>query len=116
MDSISVTEDQEYLVFNSEFTILRFSPGVQKYAAQTVALGQDIRLSFPEIVGLEATCQEIRLGQQESFVLETISRTKQPSSILYFNLYLKAVENCLAVFLEDVTESTLLQQSSMQKD
>ena len=119
MDSISVTQNQEYLVFNSEFTILRFSAGVQKYAVQNVALGQDIRLSFPEIVGLEATCQEIRLGQQESFVLETIARTEQPSnissSILYFNLYLKAVEEHLAVFLEDVTESTLLQQSSMQR-
>ena len=112
MDSIPVIE-KEYLVFDSNFTILRFSAGVQKYAAQTIALGKDIRESFPEIVGLEATCQEIRLGQ-ESFVLETVSRTEQPNT-LYFNLYITAVENHLALFLEDVTESTLLQQSSMQR-
>ena len=115
MDSISVLENQEHLLFDSSFTIQRFSAGVQKYAAQTAVLGKDIRTCFPELVGLELTCEEIRLGRLPNFDLKTIYRSKQPSKSVYFNLTIAAMADNLVIRLEDVTEATLLRQSSMQQ-
>lgn len=116
MDLIPVVDNQEYLLCDRNLTIIRFSAGVQKYAEQPIAIGEDIRVGFPEIVGLESTCQEILLGQQTRFSLETISRDKQlVDRVLYFDLSITAIEEHLAIFLEDVTESSLAQQSSMQK-
>ena len=115
MDSIPVLENQEYLLFDSSFAIRRFSAGVQKYAAQTVVLGEDIRTCFPELVGLEPTCQEIRLGRLPSFDLKTIYRSKQPDKDVYFNLAIAAIADNLVIWLEDATEITIFRQSSMQQ-
>jgi PAS domain S-box-containing protein len=116
VDLIPVVDNQEYLLCDRNLSITQFSAGVQKYAEQPIAIGEDIRVGFPEIVGLESTCQEILLGRQTSFILETISRDRQlVDRVLYFDLSITAIEEHLAIFLEDVTESTLAQQSSMQK-
>lgn len=114
MNPESVTPEREYLVFNSNFTILDFSPGVQKYANTTIGLNEDVRAGFPELIGLETTCEEIQSGRQKNFSLNTIFRNKQ-SREFYFNLLITATEEHLAILLEDVTESTRRQQSSMQK-
>ncbi len=56
------------------------------------------------------------MGEQTSFILETIYRDRQlVDRVLYFDLSITAIEEHLAIFLEDVTESSLAQQSSMQK-
>ncbi len=115
MDLIPDIENQEYVICDRNFIVVRLSPDVQKYADQTIVIGEDIRTSFPEIVGLESTCQEILLGKQESFSLETISRNKLLDQVLYFSLLIQAIEEHLVILLEDVTESTVFQQSSMQK-
>lgn len=115
MNSVSVAPNREYIVFDSSFKILDFSAGVQKYATQNIALNEDVRGAFPELVGLETTCAEISSGRQESFRLNTIFRSKQDSQDLYLDLSITPTEEHLAIILEDVTESTLLQQSSMQK-
>ena len=115
MDSISVAENQEYLVFDRSFKILRFSEGALKFAARTIELGADMRLSFPELVGLEAICQEISLKQRESFEIQTIYRSRLPDTAVYFNLAIAAIDENLVLWLEDVTKSTVFQQSSMQK-
>lgn len=115
MDLLSVTENREYLIFNSEFTIIEYSSDVQKYAAQTIAIGEDIRTGFPEIFGLESICQEILSGQ-EKFVLENITRSQESNENLYFNLFIEATkERYLILLLEDVTESVLPQQTAMQR-
>lgn len=115
MDSIPVAENQEYLVFDRNFKILRFSQGVSKFAAGTIELGADVRLSFPELIGLEATCQEISSRQGENFELQTIYRSRIPETAVYFDLAIAAIDENLVLWLEDVTEPTAFQQSSIQK-
>ena len=112
-----MTENQEYLIFDRKLIIIKFSSNIQKYAAQTIVTGEDLRLGFPEMVGLEATCQEILSGRQKNFILENITRSQEPNNDLYFNLLIEALENeeCLVILLEDVTESVLPQQSVMQR-
>ncbi|MGL5940633.1 MAG: ATP-binding protein [Waterburya sp.] len=115
MDLIPVIDNREYVVFDNNFTVVQFSATIQQYADQTIAVGEDIRIGFPEIVGLESICQEILSGEQTSFILESISRNQNPEITLYFNLHIQSFQEYLFILLEDVTELVLLRQSSMQK-
>ena len=115
MDLIDLAENQEYIVCDRNLTIVQFSENAHKYTTQKIVLGQDILLCLPEIVGLETTCQEILSGQQDSFMLETILRHQPDGELLYFNLVIQEIDKHIAIFLEDVTESTLLQQSTVQR-
>ncbi|MEM9509195.1 MAG: PAS domain-containing sensor histidine kinase, partial [Cyanobacteria bacterium P01_E01_bin.35] len=117
MDSIPVidSQEQEYIVCDRNFRIVKFSSEAAKYADQAIIIGEDLRTSFPEIVGLESTCQEILRGRQKNFSLETISRPRESNQILYFNLLIKAQGDHLVILLSDVTASTLLQQLSSQR-
>lgn len=115
MDLIPVIDNQEYLIFDNQFVVVSFSNGVQQYAEETITVGDDLRTGFPEIIGLEAVCQEIAAGETAKFSLETIGRTLTPSETIYFNLYIQAFNEHLIVLLEDVTELISLRQSSMQR-
>ena len=110
-----VTNHQEYVIFKRDFTIVQFSDNIQQYTEQTININDDIRLGFPEIVGLESICEEIFLGQEQSFILESVSRQRSNNEILYFNLYIESVTEQLIILLEDVTELMSLRQSSMQR-
>ena len=115
MDLIPIIKNQEYIICDRNFIVVRLSADVQKYADQTIVIGKDIRISFPEIIGLESTCQEILRGEQASFSLETISRNKPLEQVLYFSLSIQGIEGNLVILLSDVTESTIFQQSSIQQ-
>ena len=115
MNLITVAHHQEYIVCDRNFKIVQFSSEAHKYLIREAQTPQDIRDCLPEIVGLEATCAEILSEQQESFTLEAILRPQQQGELLYFNLVIKKIEQYIAIFLEDVTDATLLQQSSVQK-
>jgi len=115
VDLITLANHQEYIVCDRDLIVVQFSPSVEKYLAQEIAPKQNVGDCLPEMVGLEATCQEILAGQQESFALEAILRHQQKGEVLYFDLILKKVEQYIAIFLEDVTDSTLLQQLSVQR-
>ena len=115
MDSIAVTNNQEYIVCDRNLAIVQFSQSTQRFLVREAIVQQDIRACLPEMVGLEATCEDILAGQQQSFTLETILRPQQSGELLYFNLTVKKIEQYIAIFLEDVTDATLLQQSSVQR-
>jgi PAS domain S-box-containing protein len=115
MDLIPVVDNQSYIVCDRNLTIVQFSADAVKYATQAIMPGQDILICLPEMVGLEATCEEILTGQQDSFTLEAILRHQRDGELLYFNLVIQEIERHIAILLEDVTESTLLQQSSVQR-
>ena len=115
MDLISVVDNQEFVVLDSNLKVVQFSPQVRKYVEQSLEIGADIRTSLPEIVGLELVCEEIRSGKQDNFVLENVTRTSRESEILYFNLYIQSVAEHLTLLLEDVTELTTLKQLAMQR-
>ncbi|BAZ44617.1 two-component hybrid sensor and regulator [Chondrocystis sp. NIES-4102] len=117
MDLIPFINNREYAVFDSNFVVVLLSSNIQPYVDQVIAIGEDIRTGFPELVGLESVCQDILSGQEQGFTLETVSRqiANQANKIIYFNLYLQSSQEYIAIWLEDVTELVLLRQSSMQK-
>jgi PAS domain S-box-containing protein len=115
VDLIPVSDSQEYIVCDRNLTIVQFSADAPKYVTQEIMPGADILTCLPEMVGLEATCEEILRGEQASFRLETILRQQADGKILYFNLAIQEIERYIAIFLEDVTKSTLQQQLSVQR-
>lgn len=114
VDLIPVVDHQEYIVCDRNLVIVKFSEHADKYTIQRLTIGQEISICIPEMVGLETTCQEILAQQQDSFALESILRHQQDKP-LYFDLLIREIEQHLVLFLTDVTESTLLQQSSVQR-
>ena len=115
MDSIFVTNHQEYIICDRNLTIVQFSRLAHNFSLEEAVAKQDIRDCLPEMVGLETTCQEILAGQQESLTLEAILRHRQSGELLYFDLTIKKIEQYIAIFLQDVTDAALLQQSSVQR-
>ncbi len=115
MDLIPVADHQSYIICDRNLIVVQFSADAAKYATQAVRVGQDLLACLPEMVGLETTVTEILRGEQDSFTLEAILRDQQDGERLYFNLVIQEIEQHIVIFLEDVTQSTLLQQSSVQR-
>lgn len=115
MDLIPIADNQSYIICDRNLTIVQFSADAAKYATQAVRVGQDLLACLPEMVGLETTVTEILRGEQDSFTLEAILRDRQDGEGLYFNLVIQKIEQQIVIFLEDVTKSILLQQSSVQR-
>ena len=117
MNSIVISDNQGYLIIDNNFKLVNLSPNVKKYAEspETLAIGQDIRSNFPELIGLEDTLISLGPSSEESFILNGIAREQSSGSNSYFNLTIKKNGNNLILFLEDVTELMLLRQSLNQK-
>lgn len=111
----------EYLAVDQEFKILEVSTAVLRFAdsPSEVVKGRDIRLSFPELIGIEHIMLSIIQDQQESFELKGVCRSYQ-SNPLYMDVLLisnpgENLKNCLIIFFEDVTERMVLEQKLVQK-
>ncbi|GAB4236977.1 MAG: hypothetical protein Kow0049_22430 [Stanieria sp.] len=117
MNQLLIFDQREYVIINQNLIVLQRSTSAQKFAEspQSLIPGQDIRLSFPELIGLESIVTQILNEEQEFFLLETIARSVENNSNLYFNLLIKKLENNLIIFLEDTTEIILLKQSLVQQ-
>lgn len=120
---ILAARNLEYLEVDENFNILETSLGVQRFAdrPQDAIVGKDVRLSFPEIVGLEDILVTILEGQRYSFGLKGIGRSYDLSNPLYIDIYIindrekEGVGDYLIICLEDVTERMVLEQSLVQK-
>ncbi|BAU66881.1 PAS/PAC sensor hybrid histidine kinase [Stanieria sp. NIES-3757] len=117
MNQLLIFDQRDYVIINQNLNVLQRSTTAQKFAESPENLipGQDIRLSFPELIGLERILTQILNKKQELFLLETIARNVNHNSHLYFNLLIKKLENNLIIFLEDTTEIILLKQSLVQQ-
>ncbi len=113
----------EYLVINQDFLVLETSPQIAKFAEdpQQVLLGADVRVGFPELIGVEPILEKIMSGQEESFFLSGISRSHNNDSLFYFNLEIigslptaNLATNQVFVLIEDVTEKMALEQALVQ--
>ena len=113
----------EYLVVNRDFHIFKTSLGVQRLAdsPNEVIKGNDVRLGFPELIGMEDILFAIIQGQQDSFELKGIGRFGSQSPALYVDLLIissqdkENLENQLVLFFEDVTERMIMEQKLVQK-
>ena len=117
MKQIHIVDNQEYIIFDRRFQIVDTSSAVKKYAAapDNLNLSQDIRLSFPEIIGLEKTIEQILNSEQDNFTIKAIARNQPNNQIIYFDIYLEKVENYLVALFKDVTDLMVLKQSLMQQ-
>lgn len=112
----------EYLTTNSEWVIVEMSWGVARFAdcPEQLKLGEDVCMSFPELIGLEETFKKILLGQINQFELKGISRTVINDHTIYFDIYVwKNPDNSchgqqLLIIFEDTTEWILKEQSISQ--
>ena len=117
VNPIVSTDNSEYLILDSNLGVRKCFSSLAKYTIdfQEVVLGADVRLSFPELIGLEEICEEILNSQRESFILESVTRAQNEDNIVYFNILIKNVNENLVVYFEDVTELVNLRQSFIQK-
>ncbi|HAJ62904.1 MAG TPA: hypothetical protein DCP31_29795, partial [Cyanobacteria bacterium UBA8543] len=124
LKKLLVSRHIEYLALDRDLLILGHSEGIQRFAdaPDEVIPGNDVCLSFPELLGMEEELSAVLQGQQSSFELKSISRSVEPNStLLYIDLY--AVEypdeqsssNKLLLLFEDVTEKMVLQQNLLQR-
>lgn len=136
-----LTPRYEYLTLDRNFLILEASFGVRYFAEFPDELhqGNDVRLSFPEIIGIESVLIDILEGREVVFELKGVGRSEnRKSSMLeqcqtnnalyhqqypqYIDLYINESfnqnypENSLIILLEDSTERMLLQQSFAQRN
>jgi adenylate cyclase len=113
----------ERLELDENFCIIDTSEQVQRFAdrPEEVMLGKDVRLSFPEFIGIEDILISILQGKQELFELESIKRSHEDNSDIYINIYIlgelgeKQSDNRLVILLEDITERTFFQHNLKQK-
>ena len=108
----------EYLQINRDFHILDASEHVQRFAdcPSEVMLLRDIRLGFPELIGVEDILIDILEGRQKYFELKSIARFSHLISPFYIDLYVRNLDGKLIVFFEDATSRMVLQQKLIQKN
>lgn len=116
----TIVDGQEYLpylILNQNLRIEKFSKLLQQYVEdkQELAVGNDVRLAFPELIGLEEICAEILNNEQDQFTLESVARQIEKDQVLYFDICIQNINNELILLFEDVTELVKLRQSFMQK-
>jgi adenylate cyclase len=118
-----VTRKFECLEIDANFYIVDTSEQVKRFAdnPDEVILGKDVRLGFPEFIGLEEVLISILEGNQELFELEGIQRCfENQSELLYIDIYIlgeidqNQKENRLIILLEDVTDRMLVKQKVSQ--
>lgn len=113
----------EYLAINRNFNILEISEGVKRLAdcSENIQLGNDFRLSFPELIGYEDELLKIMSGEQEIFELKGIARSAEPNSSLYIDIYAvndeyeDPSESRLMLLIEEVTERMVSEQILLQR-
>jgi PAS domain S-box-containing protein len=112
----------ENLIINQDFQILEMSSGINVFAdiPDEIKQGDDIRIGFPEMIGMEDILEEILRGEQKIYQLQGINRFKDTSSTLYFDIYIiKSTKNNyddneLMVIVVDTTERIVLEKSLLQ--
>jgi PAS domain S-box-containing protein len=112
----------EYLIIDEKFKILEISVGLNNFAniPDEVKQGEDVRIAFPELEGLEDICDAIRQGEQDNFELKGIMRSQNTASPLYIDIRItKNIQNnyssnSLIILVEDSTERMVLEQSLFQ--
>ncbi|MEH2297377.1 MAG: ATP-binding protein [Nostoc sp.] len=112
----------EYLIIDENFKILENSLGVNHFAdiPNEVKPGQDARIVFPELEGLEDIFDAIRQGEQDNFELKGIRRSQDTASPLYIDIQISNniqenySNNPLIILVKDSTERMVLEQSLFQ--
>ncbi|MCL1466069.1 PAS domain-containing protein [Argonema galeatum] len=120
---ISPPRRMEYMAVDEDLKILEASWDVQRFAdcPERVIKGKDVRLGFPEFIGIEDILTAVLTGEQNSFELRGLARFLDRNEPLYIDISIvadrdeKSLQARLIILLEDVTERMVLQQSLTQR-
>jgi PAS domain S-box-containing protein len=112
----------QYLIIDENCKIIEMSLELNHFAdiAHEVKLGQDVRIGFPELEGLEDIFDAIRQGEQDNFELKGIRRSQDSESPIYIdiritnNIQEDHYINQIIIVVEDATERMVLEQSLFQ--
>ncbi len=124
LNKLLTPRHMEYLGVDRDWYIIEASAGAMEFASRgaRVGVGEDVRLGFPELIGLEEVFRAIVQGQRESFDIKGITRIIESGNPLYFDLYLIAdptraetEEPCGLILLENTTETMVLKQELVQR-
>ncbi|MHC5913032.1 MAG: adenylate/guanylate cyclase domain-containing protein [Nostoc sp.] len=109
----------ERLELDENFCIIDTSEQVQRFAEhpEDVIRGKDIRLSFPELRGLENILKSLLQGEKKLFELPAIERYSEHHLYVYIDIYIigEQQENKLIILIEDVTDRLVLKQKLAQQ-
>ncbi|BAU14813.1 multi-sensor hybrid histidine kinase [Leptolyngbya sp. NIES-3755] len=97
--------DEAYLVVDRNWSIVEMSANVPRFSDGSIQLYQDVRQSFPELIGIDSLMED---GEQR-FELKGIRR-----STFYFNLRIFRFEAQWMIVLSDATEAVHLEHSLSQ--
>jgi adenylate cyclase len=110
----------ERLEVDTNFNIISKSDFVERFAQnpEEVAVGQDVRRSFPEFIGLEDVLLSLLNREEELFEIEGICRCDETQADLYIDIYILAEteeeSSKLIVLIEDVTTQMLVEHKISQ--
>ncbi len=112
----------QYLAVDQDFVIQEISLDSDKFAdcPEEIVEGNDVRLGFPELFGLEDNLMAVLQGEESSFELKGVARFSDQDFPLYIDIYVinpndKKATDRLMLFFEDVTEKMLLEQTLSQR-
>ncbi len=102
----------EYVIVNEFWQISELSPKIHLLAdnSNEVRVGKDIRIGFPELIGIEVIASDIIAGKQNSFELKGVIRTQKALNPIYIDISIannikdNQITNELLIVVEDVTE------------
>ncbi|BAZ68711.1 PAS fold-3 domain protein [Fischerella sp. NIES-4106] len=112
----SLEVDKNFYITDTSEQVKRFA-----YCPQDAIPGKDVRLAFPEFVGLEDLLLSILEGHEKLFILEEIHRLSEKKAEIYINIYIfrksKKKENqiYLTILIEDITQRMLLKRKRLQQ-
>jgi formate hydrogenlyase transcriptional activator len=102
----------EYLLFDASLRITEHSAGAARLAdhPESVVVGNDIRLAFPEFVGVEDEILRVAMGSKSSLSIRSVCRLIDAHSSLYVDVRVRACPPSgpeaplMMLTLEDVTQ------------
>lgn len=110
----------EYVILNQELVIQKTSLGVDRFVEfQAARVGNDVRHSFPELIGLEPVINNVLEKRLRSFYLQGVARGTLDQSCTYHDIYIftglgKDKQEQLVLLLENVTEQMMTRQTLLQ--
>ncbi|MCV3214228.1 EAL domain-containing protein [Plectonema radiosum NIES-515] len=112
----SDNRQMEYLQINKDFHILDASKQVEQFAdcPSEVMLLRDVRLGFPELIGVEDILIDILEGREKYFEVKGIARFRDNYTPFYIDLYAINLDRKLLIFFENATSRMVLQQNLTQ--
>ena len=110
----------EYLIIDRDFQILEISSTISGFAdvPDEVKEGNDVRIAFPELIGMEDIFETILQGEEKSFEIKGINRS-QDTSTLYIDIHIikstkSSLSNEIMLLMVDSTERMVLEKSLVQ--